>query len=102
MSTQYGPWATSINVGRNLQLSSFWRRRLTMLVPTSQTSPALSRRNILWLVTAGVIMLLLPTLRSSPVAAEEEKPATVGKKLPPLDPHEERLRNLSQSLLTSI
>ena len=64
MTTQYGPWATAINVGRNPQLSSFWRRRLTMLVPTSQTSPVLSRRNLLWLGAAAVLMILLPTFRA--------------------------------------
>ena len=44
MTNPYGPWATAIDAGRNPQLSSFWRQRLTMLVPASQTSPVLSRR----------------------------------------------------------
>ena len=44
MTNPYGPWATAINAGRNPQLSASWRQRLTMLVPTSQTSPVLSRR----------------------------------------------------------
>ena len=70
MSNQYGPWATSINAGGNPQLSTFWRRRLTMLVPASQTSPMLSRRSLLGLGAAGAMTVLLPTLRSTTASAE--------------------------------
>ena len=76
MTNQYGPWATLIDAGGNPQLSAFWRRRLTMLVPTSRTSPVLSRRNLLWLVAAGVLMLVLPIFRTAPAVAEEKKPAS--------------------------
>jgi Tol biopolymer transport system component len=75
MANQYGPWATSIDAGGNPQLSSFWRRRLTMLGPTSQTSPVLSRRNLLWLGAAGALTGILPTLRAAPTQADEEKSA---------------------------
>ncbi|MEN6406591.1 MAG: carboxypeptidase-like regulatory domain-containing protein [Thermoguttaceae bacterium] len=75
MANQYGPWATLIDAGGNPQLSSFWRRRLTMLVPTSQTSPALSRRNLLWLGVAAMLTVFLPTLRSASVIADDQKPA---------------------------
>jgi len=74
MSNKYGPWATSINACGNPQLSTFWRRRLTMLVPASQTSPTLSRRNLLWLGVAAVLALLPPTLCAAPAVADEEKP----------------------------
>jgi hypothetical protein len=63
MTNQYGPWASLIDAGGNPQLSAFWRRRLTMLVLTSRTSPTLSRRNLLWLVAAAVLTLVLPTFR---------------------------------------
>ena len=75
MAHQYGPWATAINVGRHSQLSAFWRRRLTMLMSTSQTSPVLSGRNVLWLGVGVLLTLALPTFRSAPVAAEENKSA---------------------------
>ena len=75
MSNQYGPWATMIEIGGNPQLSSFWRRRLTMLVSASRTSPTLSRRNLLWLSMAGVLIGILPTFYAAPTQAEEEKPA---------------------------
>jgi len=60
-----------IDAGGNPQLSAFWRRRLTMLVPTSQTSPALSRRNMLWLGAAATLLLVLPTFRPDAVTADE-------------------------------
>ena len=75
MTNLYGPWATAINVGGNAQLSSFWRQRLTMLVPASQTSPVLSRRNLLGLVAAAVLICALPTFHAAPAVAEQEKAA---------------------------
>lgn len=75
MSNPYGPWATLIDVGRNPQLSAFWRRRLTLLVPTSMSSAVLSRGNLLGLAMAGVLLGLLPTLRLAPVAAQENPPS---------------------------
>ena len=80
MSNQYGPWATSIGACGNPQLSTFWRQRLTKLVPASQSSPMLSRRNLLCLGAAGAMTVLLPTLRSTTAAEDEEKPAEQGKK----------------------
>jgi hypothetical protein len=80
MANQYGPWATLIEAGDSPQLSAFWRRRLTLLVPASQTSPVLSRRNLLWLGAAGALTGVLPTLRSAAVAAEEKKPADADKR----------------------
>jgi SecD/SecF fusion protein len=77
MSIQYGPWATSINPCGNPQLSAFWRQRLTKLVPTSQTSPTLSRRNLFWLGIAGALLLLPPTLCLAPAVADEAKPASL-------------------------
>ena len=77
MSNQYGPWATSIGACGNPQLSTFWRRRLTMLVPASQTSAVLSRQSLLSLVIAGLLTCALPTLReanTSAMAAEEPAP----------------------------
>ena len=75
MSNPYGPWATLIDAGRNPQLSAFWRRRLTMLVPASRTSPTLSRRHLLGLVAAAALICALPTLHAAPAAAQQQKPA---------------------------
>jgi len=77
MAMQYGPWATSLGACGNPQLSTFWRRRLTMLVPASQTSPVLSRRNLFWLAAAAVLMLLPPTLYAAPAAVDKDKPGVL-------------------------
>ena len=74
MANQYGPWATMIDVGGNPQLSAFWRRRLTMLAPASQTSLVLSRGNLFWLGAAAVLMLALPTFRVATAVANDEQP----------------------------
>jgi hypothetical protein len=86
MLNQFGPWASSIDTGSRPQLSAFWRRRLTMLVPTSQSSPVLSRRNRVWLAAATILILAVPTFRpvlaaADPQAKTGEKPA---EKAPPL------------------
>jgi Tol biopolymer transport system component len=80
MANPYGPWATLIDVGGNPQLSAFWRRRLTMLVPASQTSPTLSRRNLLWLGAAGALSTVLPTIRAASAVTDEDKPAEQAQK----------------------
>lgn len=74
MLNAYGPWATSLDTGSRPQLSAFWRRRLTMLVPTSQASLALSRRSRLWLGAAAILILAVPTFR--PVVAGETSAST--------------------------
>jgi hypothetical protein len=80
MSSRYGPWATSIDVGENPQLSAFWRRRLVMLVPASRTSPTLSLRSLFWLGVTAAILVALPTFRNLPAVAAEEQPGAAEKK----------------------
>jgi hypothetical protein len=81
VSNQFGPWATMIDVGGNPQLSSFWRRRLTMLVPASRARAVLSRRGRLWLAATAALMLLLPTVHF--VLADEPAEKTPAAKKPP-------------------
>ncbi|MGO8745092.1 MAG: carboxypeptidase-like regulatory domain-containing protein [Thermoguttaceae bacterium] len=73
MANSYGPWATAFDAGRNPQLSAFWRSRLNMLVGVSQTSPVLSRRNLLGLVAAAVLICALPTFRTGIVVADTSR-----------------------------
>ncbi|HEV3022308.1 MAG TPA: M56 family metallopeptidase, partial [Pirellulales bacterium] len=51
-------------------LSTFWRRRLTMLVSTSQSSPHLSRVTCFTVASAALAACLLPTFRHAPAQAE--------------------------------
>ncbi len=85
MSNKYGPWATPIDVGPNPQLSAFWRRRMKMLVSAGKTNPMLSRCNLFWLIAAGMLMCVLPTLRSDAAGAKktDNKPAASQKKQAP-------------------
>ncbi len=78
MQNRYGPWATMIDLGGSPQLSTFWRRRLTMLASASRTSLVLSRSNLLCLGAAALLMLLLPTVRFAAAAADEEKAPDAG------------------------
>src|SRR5262249_9457444 len=55
------------------RLSTFWRRRLTMLLSTSQSSPHLSRLTALAIVLAAIGACLLPTLRYGPVQAQSQQ-----------------------------
>jgi hypothetical protein len=71
MKNPYGPWATSIDAGGNPQLSAFWRRRMTRLVTASRTSPVLSRRSLLGLVAAGTLVVVVPSVRSATIVADE-------------------------------
>jgi SecD/SecF fusion protein len=74
MLDQFGPWATWIDAGGNPQLSTFWRHRLKELVPASRTSPVLSRRSVLWLGAATLLVFLSPTLSLTSAAADKERP----------------------------
>jgi hypothetical protein len=70
MPKRYGPWATMIDVGDNLQLSTFWRRRIAMLPSVSRCRPILSQRSVACLLVAGAVFACLPTLRVNALAAE--------------------------------
>jgi hypothetical protein len=72
---QYGPWATSIGAFGNPQLSAFWRKRLTRLALTSQSSPTLSRRSLLCLGAAGVLTGALPTFHLAAAADPQDAAA---------------------------
>jgi len=73
MADKYGPWATLIDAGVNPQLSAFWKKRMSMLVPISRTSPVLSRRNLLRLGATVIITTVLPTFVFVPAMAEEQR-----------------------------
>lgn len=74
MHRPFGPWATMISAGQNLQLSTFWRRRLMRLPVVAQSSTAIPRRAIIAILIAGVVIGLMPTLYPSGAKAETDKP----------------------------
>ncbi|HEX5442389.1 MAG TPA: M56 family metallopeptidase [Pirellulales bacterium] len=61
-------------------LSTFWRRRITMLVSTRQSSPRLSRATCLGIASATLLACLLPTFRHAPAQAQDPAAAnSVGR-----------------------
>jgi hypothetical protein len=81
MANRFGPWASSIDVGGNPQLSAFWRQRLTRLAGVIRTNPALSWNNFLWLVATAALVLAVPMARSAPATAEENGTPATDKKV---------------------
>ncbi len=71
MNNSFGPWTTAMTMSSPQRLSTFWKRRLTMLLPTSRTSVGLTRPAILGIVAAGLLACLLPTFRHAPVQAQQ-------------------------------
>jgi hypothetical protein len=76
MNESFGPWSTAINAGSDLQLSTFWIRRMTMLPALNQTASRASRRALMLLAVAAAATLALPTLKWAPApkpAAADDK-----------------------------
>jgi Tol biopolymer transport system component len=72
MKNNFGPWTTALHAGTHLELSTFWKRRMTRLLPTSESAVRLSRRSVLGIVAVGILACLLPTFQDAPVQAEEK------------------------------
>ena len=100
MAKQYGPWATMIDLGGSPQLSTFWRRRLTMLASASQTSFSLSRRNVLWLGAAALLLMALPTVHFA-AAGEDGKTGESTMHRQPRKSREHNLRKRKSRLRKS-
>jgi beta-lactamase regulating signal transducer with metallopeptidase domain len=60
-------------------LSTFWKRRLTMLLSTSRSSPQLSRRACLTIMAAALMACLLPTLQHIPAQAPSSQAEPAAK-----------------------
>ena len=72
MANQFGPWATSIEIGGRPQLSAFWRRRMSMLVRASQTSSVPSGRTVLCLALLSALTIAFPIVRVTLAAPAED------------------------------
>jgi hypothetical protein len=69
MKNSFGPWATSIQLGSNPQLSAFWKNRIRLLPSAGRASPTISRRSLLRLGAAGALACAVPTLRGKAAGA---------------------------------
>jgi general secretion pathway protein D len=63
MNKSFGPWTTAVATGANLQLNTFWKRRLAMLPAVTQTASRVTRLTWVLLGLAAVLALALPTWR---------------------------------------
>jgi Tol biopolymer transport system component len=73
MKNTFGPWTTALNLSSPQRLDTFWKRRLTMLLPTSRTAPRLSRATILGILAAGILACLAPAVHYAPIQAQAPK-----------------------------
>jgi Spy/CpxP family protein refolding chaperone len=88
MNKNFGPWTTAASTGSAAHLSTFWKKRLTMLPATFQSNARLGGRTVFALLLAGATVWALPTLYSAPPdaqqrAVEEVKPAAKAGTAPP-------------------
>lgn len=68
MNASFGPWSTAITTGANHQLSTFWKRRLTMLASIHSLPSRAARRTWILLALAATLALMWPTIHAAPVA----------------------------------
>src|SRR5262245_13466604 len=68
MNDSFGPWSTAMSTGADVQLSTFWKRRMTMLPELSRSASRTSRRALLLIALAAAALLTLPTLYWGPAA----------------------------------
>lgn len=97
MTPSFGPWATAIHVGREPQLSTFWKRRLAMLSAMSGTAPGLHRRAAVFLAAVALVALAWPTWQlgsqadDAPAAPADERDASADAE-PPMSIFNDQLR----------
>jgi beta-lactamase regulating signal transducer with metallopeptidase domain/Tol biopolymer transport system component len=69
----YASMPALLTMGSLEGLSTFWKRRLTMLLPTSRSAPRLSRLARLALVSAGLVVCLVPTFQDAPAQGQPQQ-----------------------------
>ena len=79
MNPTFGPWSTAMGMGNHPELSTFWKRRMTMLCRISQDKSVVRRRTLLGLVAVGALTCLVPTLRDVPAHAQQKEQQDTGK-----------------------
>jgi hypothetical protein len=77
MKQNFGPWSTAINTGNNPQLSTFWKRRLTLLPDIRQKRSNILRREFLGLVTFCLVVTSIPTLQGKADSVRQPEKKTV-------------------------
>jgi hypothetical protein len=82
MTSPSGPWTTAMHAGAAATLSTFWKRRMTMLPRVTRCEAALTGRTAVILLVCGIAACALPTLHVHPALAEPPGAAVKGSDLP--------------------
>jgi hypothetical protein len=71
MTNDFGPWTTTLESGTRAPLSTFWKRRITMLPVVWQSNRALSRQAAMRLLALAVAAIGVPGMYLSQVPAAD-------------------------------
>jgi hypothetical protein len=88
MSGNFGPWATTLDVGSGARLSTFWQRRMAMLATLKNTKARVSWTVGILIALAALAALTLPSVYLSStrgVMADDAKPPETEFFPPPTD-----------------
>ena len=91
-AADFGPWATAIAEGTGPQLSSLWRRRMTMLPLVSPKMSGASRRAGWSVALLALVLAALPTLDAA-AAADPDDAAVAERRLQRLEKKLQTLRD---------
>jgi hypothetical protein len=80
MHTAFGPWATTMHTSPNVQLSTFWKRRLTKLPDVGRCRSRVGRSTALVLLCSALLVCAMPTLRPMILQAEPIQPNALAAK----------------------
>lgn len=64
----FGPWASAIDMGPQIQLSTFWKRRMAMLPALAKSGSRASSSAVLGVVCLATVVLATPTILFSTAA----------------------------------
>jgi hypothetical protein len=79
MGENFGPWATTLDVGSGARLSTFWQRRMAMLATLRNTKARVSWTVGILIAAAALGALTLPAVylsSASRLLAEDGPPVT--------------------------
>jgi len=79
MTHSFGPWATTLGVHSRAGLTSFWKKRMTMLSTLDQSKIRASRLGTMGVFIAAVMIALVPVIRFASALGQEQASAIRGK-----------------------
>lgn len=87
MPASFGPWATSMSPGNQVELSTFWKRRMNMLPRIARQNSGSPRTGRLLLIVCSAVLFALPTLLVKAQSPEEAGGKPGSKTTPAASPN---------------